>query len=86
MQLWAQAPAERFHAGVAVDFCPELALRKPLCAGVAALETSPLPNNHGVLLKAVSRLPTTWFVFQNRPAFAMPVRRHSSCVAPVWHG
>ena len=64
----AQAPAERFHAGVAVDFCPELALRKPLCAGVAALESSPLPNNRGVLLKAVSRLPTTWFVFQNRPA------------------
>jgi len=64
----AQAPAERFHAGVASDFCPELALHKPLCPGAANLEASALPDGKGVMLKPVGRLPTTWFVFQTRPA------------------
>jgi type IV secretory pathway VirJ component len=64
----AQAPADRFHAGVAMDFCSELPLRKPLCPGAANLESATLPDNTGVLLKPVARLPTTWFVFQNRPA------------------
>lgn len=64
----AQAPADRFHAGVAVDFCPELPLRKPPCPGAANLESVALSDNQGVVLKPVARLPTTWFVFQNRPA------------------
>ncbi len=63
----AQAPDDQFHAGVAVDFCPQLPLRKPLCKGSANLESAALPDNKGVLLKPVVRLPTTWFVFQNRP-------------------
>ncbi len=64
----AQAPVERFHAGLGVDFCPELPLRKPLCKGPANLESAPRPDNKGVLLKPIARMPTTWFVFQNRPA------------------
>lgn len=64
----AQAPADRFHAGVAVDFCPELPLRKPLCKGASNLGGAPLPDNKGVSLKPIIRMPTTWFVFQNRPA------------------
>ena len=64
----AQAPAEQFHAGVALDFCPVLALHKPLCPGAANLETVLLPDGKGVTLKPIARLPTTWFVFQNRPA------------------
>lgn len=64
----AQAPAEQFHAGIALDFCPELALRQPLCPGVGNLETVLLPDGKGVALKPIARLPTTWFVFQNRPA------------------
>ncbi|MGB5065273.1 MAG: AcvB/VirJ family lysyl-phosphatidylglycerol hydrolase [Candidatus Competibacter sp.] len=63
-----QAPAERFHAGIAVDFCPELPLRKPLCKGVGNLESATLPDKKSVLLKPIGRLPTTWFVFQNRPS------------------
>jgi type IV secretory pathway VirJ component len=63
----AQAPDDQFHAGVAVDFCPQLPLRKPLCKGPANLESAAPPDNKGVLLKPVVRLPTTWFVFQNRP-------------------
>lgn len=63
----AQGPEDRFHAGVGVDFCPELPLRKPLCPGVAHLESSALPNGKGITLKPVVRMPTTWFVFQNRP-------------------
>ncbi len=64
----AQAPAERFHAGIAVDVCPELPLRKPLCKGVGNLESVAPPNDKGVSLKPIGRLPTTWFVFQNRPS------------------
>lgn len=64
----AQAPADRFHAGVTVDFCPELPLHKPLCKGPANLESAPLPDNKGLALKPIGRMPTTWFVFQNRPA------------------
>ncbi|MCU0808680.1 MAG: virulence factor family protein [Candidatus Contendobacter sp.] len=63
----AQGPDDRFHAGVGVDFCPELPLRKPLCPGVAHLESSALPNGKGITLKPVVRMPTIWFVFQNRP-------------------
>ncbi len=63
-----QAADDRFHAGVGVDFCPELPLRKPLCSGAATLESTTLPDHKGVLLKPVTRISTTWFVFQNRPA------------------
>lgn len=63
-----QAPAGHVHAGVAVDFCPELPLRKPLCKGPANLDSAALPDNKGLLLKPIARMPTTWFVFQNRPA------------------
>ncbi|MGB2682607.1 MAG: AcvB/VirJ family lysyl-phosphatidylglycerol hydrolase [Candidatus Competibacter sp.] len=66
----AQAPPERFHAGLGVDFCPELPLQKPLCQGAAQLTAAARPDGKGVLLKPVARLPTTWFVFQNRPACA----------------
>lgn len=64
----AQAPPDRFHAGVAVDFCPELPLRKPLCKGSTPLESTTLPDSKGLLLKPIVRMPTTWFVFQNRTA------------------
>lgn len=64
----AQATADQVHAGVGVDFCPELPLRKPLCKGAANLDSAALPDNKGLLLKPTVRMPTTWFVFQNRPA------------------
>ncbi|MBS1223252.1 MAG: hypothetical protein H6R23_2872 [Proteobacteria bacterium] len=64
----AQAANDQFHAGVGVDFCPELPLHKPLCPGTATLESTTLPDHKGVLLKPVVRMLTTWFVFQNRPA------------------
>ncbi len=64
----AQGPDDQFHAGVGVDFCPQLPLHKPLCQGPGNLESSALPDNKGVMLKPVARMPTTWFVFQNRPA------------------
>ena len=63
----AQGPDDRFHAGVAVDFCPTSPLRKPLCERSANLESAPLPNGKSVSLKPIARMPTTWFVFQNRP-------------------
>ena len=62
-----QAPNDRFHAGVSVDFCPELALAKPLCQSANNLEGARVVDNKSLSLLPVTRLPTTWFVFQNRP-------------------
>ncbi len=63
-----QAPNDRFHAGVGVDFCPELPLRKPLCPGAAKLANASAPDQKSLVLQPAAQLPTTWFVFQNRPA------------------
>ena len=62
-----QASNDRFHAGVSVDFCPELALHKPLCQGANNLDGAKVTDNKSLSLLPVARLPTTWFVFQNRP-------------------
>jgi type IV secretory pathway VirJ component len=62
-----QAPNDRFHTGISVDFCPHLPLRKPLCPGNGHLATTPSPDNQGVNLNPSTEIPTTWFVFQNRP-------------------
>lgn len=62
-----QASADHFHAGVGVNFCPELPLHKPLCPGVGKLESVALPDPQGTLLKPATQMPTTWFVFQNQP-------------------
>lgn len=62
-----QAPTDRFHAGVSVDFCPELVLAKPLCQSANHLEGARLVDNKSLSLLPVTQLPTTWFVFQNRP-------------------
>ncbi|HRY17366.1 MAG TPA: AcvB/VirJ family lysyl-phosphatidylglycerol hydrolase [Candidatus Competibacteraceae bacterium] len=64
----AQAPADRFHAGIGVNFCPELPLSKPLCPGTGKLEGAALPDHQGMRLKPITRMPATWFVFQNQPA------------------
>lgn len=61
-----QAPADRFHAGVGVNFCPELPLRKPLCPGVGKLESVALPDPQGTRLKPVAQIPAAWFVFENQ--------------------
>lgn len=63
-----QAPNDRFHTAVSVDFCPLLPLHKPLCPGNGALTTTPLAENQGMSLNPATQMPTTWFVFQNRPA------------------
>lgn len=58
-------PEDRFHAGVAVDFCPRSPLPKPLCLGAGTVgppEPTELP------LRPTARLSTTWFIFQHRPA------------------
>lgn len=61
-----QAPVDQFHAGVGVNFCPELPLRKPLCPGVGKLESAALPDPQGTRLIPASYLATTWFVFENQ--------------------
>ncbi|HRZ05940.1 MAG TPA: AcvB/VirJ family lysyl-phosphatidylglycerol hydrolase [Candidatus Competibacteraceae bacterium] len=61
-----QAPVDHFHAGVGVNFCPELPLHKPLCPGVGKLESATGPDSPGTLLKPAPQMPTTWFVFQNQ--------------------
>lgn len=64
----SQSPDDRFHAGVSVDFCPQLPLHKPLCKPSGNVDSAGFPDSQGIALKPIARMPTTWFVFQNRPA------------------
>lgn len=61
----AQAPADRFHAGVGVDFCPKWSLPKPLCLGAGPIEsiTPALPL-------ALRLKPATRLAFQDQSACA----------------
>ena len=58
-----QAAADMWHAGIAVNFCPELPLSKPLCPGVGKLES--VADQQLQRLHPAPRLATTWFVFAN---------------------
>ncbi len=65
--MLAQAPAGHFHTGVAVDFCPELLVAKPLCFELQNLIKLPRAKNKQLFLKPGQLTSSTWFVFQNRP-------------------
>jgi type IV secretory pathway VirJ component len=63
----AQAPTAAFHAVVSVDFCPRIALKKPLCQG-RSLESATAPDRKSIVLQPAKQLQTTWFVFQSERA------------------
>ena len=59
----AAAPTETFAGGISLGFCPDLALRKPLCRG-RELHSTPRAKGVGVDLAAVSELGVAWQVLQ----------------------
>jgi type IV secretory pathway VirJ component len=59
----AAAPAETFAGGISLGFCPDLALRKPLCRG-RELRSTPRANGVGVDLAPVRELGAPWYVLQ----------------------
>ncbi len=59
----AQAPPNTFRGGISLGFCPELALRKPLCRG-QGLESRPGMPGAGVLFLPDKKLATPWTVLQ----------------------
>ena len=58
----AQAPVSAFHAGISVDFCPRLLLRKPLCGGRTLRVSS---AKQGSVLLPSTNLRSGWFVFES---------------------
>ena len=61
--LLAQAPADVFGGGISMDFCPELAVRKPLCKGEDVHFTR-CPHGRGLTLLPAPKLREPWVVLQ----------------------
>ena len=59
----ASAPVETFAGGISLGFCPDLALRKPLCRG-RELRATPRAKDIGVDLAPVKELGVPWYVLQ----------------------
>ncbi len=58
--LLCQAPAGTFRGGIALGFCPDIQLNKPLCEGSGKLAMAPRKDGHG-------------FDFTDHPAPAAPL-------------
>jgi len=59
----AQAPINAFRGGIAIGFCPELDLSKPLCRD-GAVTHAPVRGEHGVRLDPVRRLAAPLAILQ----------------------
>ncbi len=74
----AEAPEGLFNGAVSIDFCPQLELSKPVCAGsgVAVTSRAQAPGRpHGTTLSAATHgLPGRWIVLQDEHDAACPVR------------
>jgi type IV secretory pathway VirJ component len=57
----AQSPPNTFRGGISLGFCPELALRKPLCRG-QGLDAKPASPGRGGLFLPDKKLETPWIV------------------------
>jgi type IV secretory pathway VirJ component len=59
----AQAPPNTFRGALSLGFCPDLAIRKPLCRG-SGLESTPKPaaggEGAGYLFQPAAALPAPW--------------------------
>ncbi len=61
--LIASAPPETFAGAISLGFCPDLEVRKPLCAQ-RGLTLTPRKKGPGFDLGAASELAVPWFVLQ----------------------
>jgi len=61
--LLVEAPPNTFKGSISMGFCPDLPLRKPLCAG-HGLTWGPGPKGKGVSFKPATTLEQPWVAFQ----------------------
>lgn len=61
--MLAQAPADTFGGAISMGFCPELALKKPLCRGEGVHFTK-RPGGAGLALLPSPKLSAPWVVLQ----------------------
>lgn len=61
--LLAEAPPNTFKGAISMGFCPDLPLRKPLCAG-NGLSWGPGPKGKGFSFKPTGHLEQPWIAFQ----------------------
>jgi type IV secretory pathway VirJ component len=61
--LLAEAPPNTFKGAISMGFCPDLPLRKPLCAG-HGLTWGPGPKGKGFSFKPSDSLEQPWVAFQ----------------------
>lgn len=59
----AQAPPGTFLGAVSLGFCPDLALKKPLCKGYG-ITSRPAPKDRGVVVDPVTHLEQPWIALQ----------------------
>jgi type IV secretory pathway VirJ component len=71
--MLAQAPRDTFAAALTRDFCPRLALEKPLCRG-SGLEFKRSLHGHGVELLPSKELGNPWLDLDVEADRACPVR------------
>jgi type IV secretory pathway VirJ component len=68
-----QAPADRFHAAISLDFCPRLAIRATFCAA-DGFEVGAKPKSKAVEVAPRPHLDTPWFIFQNHDYPRCPLK------------
>ena len=86
----AQAPHDTFASALTVDFCPSLAMQKPLCKGSGA-ESAPAAHGAGVDFLPIDSLGNPWVTLQTRSAkscasaeeFVAKVRGAASVTLPT---
>lgn len=64
--LVTQAPQNTFRAGIALGFCPDINIDKPLCAGSGKFTSTKLQNGKGYDLGPVENLKTPFISLQGQ--------------------
>lgn len=64
--LVAQAPQNTFRAGIALGFCPDINIDKPLCSGSGKFTSTKLQNAKGYDLGPVENLKTPFISLQGQ--------------------
>jgi type IV secretory pathway VirJ component len=64
--LVAQAPQNTFRAGIALGFCPDININKPLCTGSGKFTSTKLQNAKGYDLGPVENLKTPFISLQGQ--------------------
>jgi type IV secretory pathway VirJ component len=82
--MLAQAPADLFAGAVSVDFCRDLALKRPLCPGTQ-LQFAPRADGSGVELAPATRLRVPWIAVQSAPRGACSAPLTAEFLAAVPH-